>query len=98
MLARASVAGLSLSLLDGRMIPILWCNPLDLQAELDVLADRTVRKQGEMLEYHGDLGEPHLAQLLGIEPDHLLTVDLDAARRRLDQPVDPANQGRLPGP
>jgi hypothetical protein len=67
----------------------------ELQAERGVLAHRHVRHQRERLEHHADVLAAQRAQLgVGVFVD-VGAVDHDAARGRLDQPVQEAHQRRL---
>ena len=70
---------------------------LDREAVGGVLGHRLVDMQPEPLEHHRDAVAPDLDQLLPAEREDIAPVDHDPARRRLDQPVDVADQGGLAG-
>jgi len=60
-----------------------------------ILQNGAVRQQGEMLEHHRHLlppQPPHVAFVIG---QHVLAIEQDLARGRLDQPVEVADERRF---
>ena len=74
---------------DGGAVPAQ-----ELGRDRDVLGDRQVREQPDLLEHIADAP----AQLGGIDRRHLGVEDADRAGGRIDQPVDDLEQRRLAGP
>lgn len=70
----------------------------DLQPVLGVLRDGAVRQQREVLEHHRDPLVAQGPQVGGAEGAEIAAVDGDAARGRLDEPVQQPDQGRLARP
>jgi hypothetical protein len=66
-----------------------------LLAEGDVLEHGAVRHQGHVLEHHADFFGPGPAQLPRGESVDVLTLDVDRAGGRFDQPVDVSDQRRF---
>jgi hypothetical protein len=52
-----------------------------------------VRQKRKLLEHHRGLVAAELTQLRLVHLDHILVTDDDLAGRRIDQPVDVADQG-----
>ena len=67
----------------------------DLQAVGDVVDHPAVRQQPEVLEHHGELAPAQLPQPLVVGRAHVLALEEDLARGRLDQPRQAADQRGL---
>src|SRR5262249_41566926 len=82
-------------LLIGDRQALLLRHAAQLEAEGDVLAHGPMRQQGHVLEHHAHLFRAQATQLDGTLAADILAVDDDAARGRLDQPVDVPDERRL---
>ena len=69
----------------------------DREAEGDILQDGSMRKQGEALEDHREFVSAERFKRLLIEGQDVSLAHVDQARRRFDQSVEVADQGRLAG-
>ena len=76
---------------DARPLPVLVPSE-HLRHRRDVVFDRLVREQPDLLDHVADAS----TQMHRIDVRDVLVLDVDAAARRLDQPVDHAQQRRLP--
>ena len=72
--------------------------PAHLEPEGDVVDHPAVRQQPEVLEHHGDVAPPQVAEPGGRHGRHVVALDAHRARRRLDEAGQAAHQGRLAGP
>ncbi len=79
----------------GLLPPGAGVDAADLQPVLGVLHDGAVREQREVLEHHRDPLVAQGPQVGGAERAEVATVDGDAARGRLDEPVQQPDQRRL---
>ena len=68
-----------------------------LQAVRDVVDDPAVRQQPEVLEDHGELAAPQLAQPFGVRAADVLALEVDFARGGFDQPGETSHQRGLAG-
>src|SRR5690606_18252216 len=83
--------------LGGLLAAFGLAHALDLQAVGDVVEDGAVRQQAEVLEHHGGAVPAQFAQPGLVHGEHVLAVDGDGARGRLDEPGQAAHQGGLAG-
>src|SRR6478735_11600180 len=79
------------------LLTLALCNALDFEAIDGVLQHVAVRQKAELLEHHGCLLLPELAQLLPVHP-----ADIDCSvehfpRRRINKSVDVPDKGGLSG-
>ena len=77
-------------LVDARALPLLVPSE-HLRHRRDVVFDRLVREQPDLLDHVADAS----TQMHRVDVRDVLVLDVDAATRRLDQPVDHAQQRRL---
>ncbi len=79
----------------GRLIALIHLHALNAQAVSDILEDRHVGKQGEMLEHHAHSVPPNVSQRLLVHGGDLIVVHPHAPGGRLDQAIYAANQRGL---
>ena len=79
----------------GPLVSLVLFHPVQLQAEGNVVNHRLVRHQGKGLKDHAGLGAPVADQFALRHLQYVLAIHQDLARRRLDEPVEHADQGRL---
>ena len=79
------------------LVPFALAHSLDLEAEGDVVDHAAMREQAEVLEDHRDGVAAQLPQLRAVGLHDVMTGDLDAPRRRLDQADERPHERRLAG-